>query len=62
MYHCHVRFYLIGEPCPEFEVLKQMPPLEAFTHTFLESSQPEEALWQQADVVFADLRTADPCF
>ncbi len=60
MYHCHVRFYLIGEPCPEFEVLKQMPPLEAFTHTFLESSQPEEALWQQADVVFADLRTADP--
>ena len=53
MYHCHLTFYFIGRPCREFEILREMPPLEAFTHRFLESEQPQKELLDQADVIFA---------
>ena len=59
MYHCHIRFYLAGNSCKAFEVIKEMPPLSYFTHEFLESSCPESALAQEADVILADLDCPD---
>lgn len=54
MYQCHVQFYLLSQRCSVFEIIKKMPPLERFTHEFLESEQPVEALAAQADVILAD--------
>ncbi len=59
MYHCHVHFYLLGQQSRVFEIIKKMPPLEHFTHEYMESSEPEEALAAKADVIFADLRNLD---
>ena len=56
MYHCHVRFYFTGAQPELFAPLKEMPPLEAFTHEFWESSEPEKSLGAKADVILADLR------
>lgn len=52
MYHCHVRFYLTGPQCRVFEVIREMPPMERFTHEFMESDKPESALAAKADVIF----------
>ena len=49
MYHCHVHFYLLGEQSRTFEIIKKMPPLEHFTHEYMESSVSEEALAAKAD-------------
>lgn len=59
MYHCHIRFYLVGNSCRVFEVIKEMTPLEAFTHEFLESSCPESTLAREADVILADLENRE---
>ena len=59
MYHCHITFYLLGRRQDLFEALKGMPPLERFTHTFLESERLDMGLLAQADVVFADMRNID---
>ena len=59
MYHCHIRFYCTGMGYELAELLKEMPPLEAFTHEFRESEKPEKGLTAKADVIFADLRGAD---
>ncbi len=56
MYHCHLQVYLLGQPCRMFETVKGMEPLEAFTHTFLESGELQEELAAKADLVLADLR------
>ncbi|MBD5154550.1 MAG: response regulator [Oscillibacter sp.] len=56
MYHCRLRFYLTGHRRDWADIIKSMPPLEAFTHEFLESDTPEAALAAQADVVIADMR------
>ena len=56
MYHCHIRFYFIGTKCKIFEIIKEMSPLEQFTHEFLESEKPEEALLNSADVVLYNLQ------
>ncbi len=56
MYHCHVRFYLAGNPNQIFEIIKAMSPLESFTHEFLESEKLEGELAAKADVILADLR------
>ncbi len=53
MYHCHLHLYFIGKQKPVWELLKQMPPLPLFTHTFMESDVFEEALAQKADVIFS---------
>lgn len=58
MYHCHIRFYLTGCHCRAFDIIKGMSPFEHFTHEFLESEEPEEALAAQADVIFASLQGA----
>ncbi len=59
MYHCSIRFYLLGEPCEIFETIKGMPSLEHFRHEFLESDRPEEALAAEADVILAHLQNRD---
>ncbi len=56
MYHCHLRLYLAGRPCRAFEIMKEMTPLEHFTHEFLESCRPEGALAAEAGVIFVNLQ------
>ncbi|MCI8633920.1 MAG: response regulator [Lachnospiraceae bacterium] len=56
MYHCHTRFYCISQQPELFQILQEMPPLEAFTHEFFQSSQAEAPLAQNADVILADFR------
>lgn len=60
MYHCHVRFYLAGPQCRIFEIVKEMPSLEHFTHEFSESNEPESALLAKADVILINLQQAEP--
>lgn len=55
MYHCHIHFYLTGQSCEVYEIMKTMPPLERFTHEFMESCDPDEALALKADVIFVNL-------
>lgn len=59
MYRCHLQFYFAGHPCREFEMIKEMPPLEHFTHDFAESGQPQDNLLANADVVLANLPDTD---
>ena len=59
MYHCHVRFYLLGRRCSIFEIIKKMQPLEHFTHEFSEGVKADEALAAKADVILADLQDLD---
>lgn len=59
MYHCHIQFYLIGHQCRVFETIKEMPPLEHFTHSFLESDKPDEEMLSKAEVILADLQDLD---
>lgn len=53
MYHCHIQFYLSGHPCRVSDIIKEILPLEHFTHGFLESDKPEEALAAEADVILS---------
>ena len=59
MYHCHLRFYLVGRHRSMFEQIKEIAPLAHFTHEFLESEGPEESLAEKADVILADVREMD---
>ncbi len=59
MYHCHIHFYLAGNSRQVFEIIKEMPPFEYFTHEFWESERPESALTAKADMILADLRDID---
>ena len=56
MYHCHLKFYLVGNSCKAFEVIKEMTPFEHFTHKFLESGTPETSLAEKADVILVSIR------
>ncbi|MCM1149349.1 MAG: response regulator [Butyricicoccus sp.] len=59
MYHCHISFYFTGSQRDIFETVREMPPLEHFTHSFTESERPEAALLAPADVILADIRSMD---
>ena len=59
MYHCHVQFYLIGSQSNLWDIIKEMPPLEHFSHEFQISGKPDSALAAKADVILADLQGAD---
>lgn len=59
MYHCHVRFYLIGSHNIVFEAIKEMTPLEHFKHTFWEDGEPEAEKAAQADVLLVNLQGTD---
>lgn len=56
VYHCHIHFYFVGKSHEVFAILKEMSPLESFTHEFWESEQLEAGLTAEADVIFADLQ------
>lgn len=56
MYHCRLQFYVIGQPCRMFERIKEMPPLEHFSHEWTESEKLQDDLAAEADVIFADLQ------
>ena len=56
MYHCRVRFYLVGEENTLFETIKKMSPLENFTHEFTVSGSLENEAAQKADVIIASLK------
>ena len=53
MYRCHMEFYLINCPPGTLETIRRLPPLEAFNHSFLDSSEPVGALLSRADVILA---------
>lgn len=59
MYHCQLRFFFLGSQTKMFEQIKNISPLEHFTHDFLESSAIDEAMVSAADVIFADLHGMD---
>lgn len=59
MYHCHVHFYLSGQKCRIFEIVKEMSPLENFTHEYLESDKSEGTLAARADVILANVQGSD---
>lgn len=59
MYNCQLHLYLTGSPCRAFEIIKEMSPLEHFTHVFSESSRPEDALVSKSDVIMANLADMD---
>lgn len=56
MYHCNIQFYLIGDNKAIFESIKEITPLEHFTHSFQESVEPEAEMAAQADALFVNLQ------
>ena len=56
MYHCRLQIYFTGRRRDIFRVIREMSPLEGFTHDCLESDEPEAALAARADLILADLR------
>lgn len=59
MYRCHMHFYLIGHSHRIFEIIKNMSPMEHFTHEFFESEEYEKSLADKADVILADISGLD---
>jgi len=59
MYSCNITFYCIGRHPDIFDPLRDMPPLEPYTHGFIDSEVPDTALAAHADVILADLRGLD---
>ncbi len=59
MYRCHTQFYLIGCQRRMYEILKNIPFSKSFTPSFVESDTPVQAMIEKADVILADLQTAD---
>lgn len=47
MYHCQLHINLMGQPCRAFEIIRDLAPMEHFTHIFQSG---------RADVVFANLQ------
>ncbi len=56
MYHCQIHFYFAGAPNRVFEIMREMSPLDPFTHEFIKSDRPDEKLAVQADVIVAALQ------
>ena len=59
MYHCHIQFYLLSRHPGIFDPLRQIPPLERFTHTFTAGGEVDLAQLARADVVLADVQDRD---
>lgn len=55
MYHCNLQIYLVGHNSETFNIIKEMPPLERFAHTFTESDMPDSDMALNADVIFVDV-------
>lgn len=56
MYHCRIHFYFAGAPNRVFEIMREMSPLDPFTHEFSESEKLESELVAQADVILTALQ------
>ena len=59
MYHCCIRIFFIGQPCRAFEIIRQMTPLEHFSHIFSESVGPDSSQKAEADLLLVHLQDAD---
>lgn len=59
MYSCHLQFCLTGKQNSVFDIIKNMAPLEHFTHEFSESEKPRKPLAAKADVIIANLQDTD---
>ena len=55
MYTCCLNIYLLGRPGHAFDVIKKMPALEYFSHSFSESDKVDARLSAEADLILADL-------
>ena len=51
MYHCHIHFYLAGQPDGVFEIIKKIAPFDHFIHEFSGSDRPSAKLAGEADVI-----------
>ncbi len=56
MYHCRLQVYLTGGQPGMWEAIRQIQPMENFTHVFTYSALPDAAQAAQANVILADLR------
>ncbi|MDE7323029.1 MAG: response regulator [Lachnospiraceae bacterium] len=59
MYHCHIRFLLLGSQNKMFEQIKAIAPLEHFAHDFLENANVDDTMVSSADVILACLSGMD---
>lgn len=59
MYHCHMHLYFAGCQIKTVETIKDMKPLEQFTHTFMESDGLDETMAAEADVIWLGLQGMD---
>ncbi|MDE6664175.1 MAG: response regulator [Lachnospiraceae bacterium] len=59
MYHCHLHLHLIGNKCRTFEIIKEMPALENFTHEFHEGDVSEVSNLEKTSVFFVNLQNLD---
>ncbi|MCM1320565.1 MAG: response regulator [Bacteroides sp.] len=55
MYHCHIRFYLVGEENTVFDAAAASVPLENFEHELIRSPCIEKHAAETADAIFACL-------
>lgn len=55
MYHCNIRFYLVGCDNSFIQVVRAMTPPEQFTYQFMESGTLSEASAGSADVIFMNI-------
>ena len=59
MYHCHLDFYCVGRHPEIYDIIREMPPLEAFTHSFILTGELAPHLAERVDVILADIRDTD---
>lgn len=52
MYHCNLQLYFIGFLPDSFNLLKEIAPLEGFSHRFSSSSSVQTDLLKSADTIF----------
>ncbi len=54
MYQCNVRFYIVGlKESGVKEIIMSMPPMENFSHYFVEGDTADKAIAAGSDVIFA---------
>ncbi len=59
MYHCHINFYLTGYYCGIFKIVKEMSPLEHFSHEFTEGNKLDRISAAKTNVIIANLQDID---
>ena len=59
IYHCHLNFYLTGNPCSTFDLIKQITPMDCFFHDFFETENMDRDFTAKADVIFYNYNNSD---